>query len=373
MVYKEAIFIILIAAIIISGYTAITQHKTNSNNPTEDLQQKSLLKNQEDSEVNLAKSEFGKTFRITASNHRNLYEMYVDRIGVNGILDVIEEEDCHWQAHDLGKMIFSKLQDLEDSIHLCMDRCTSGCLHGVLMEMFKGKIVPSSSVDEKYSHIYLSDIEKEMKALCSSDDITSVYSLGTCVHGMGHAIMSLSGYDINESMKLCNRFGTRPQAYYCATGAFMEYEFVSGHSDIKKSLHYPCDTLEEFPAACYRYKMLYTATSMLGDGKGMEDIAGECMRMPGMYRLGCFHGMGFFLLDMVSDSPQEIKVICSFGNDDDRKMCIEGVVEKLADYNQSKAFESCGYLEGADREVCIEAADGKMYRMDKDFSLYFTN
>ena len=46
-------------------------------------------------------------------------------------------------------------------------------------------------------------------------------------------------------------------------------------------------------------------------------------------------------------------------------MCIEGVVEKLADYDQARAFEACTSVTGANAELCEAAAAEKMYRVGK--------
>ncbi|MBI2584072.1 MAG: hypothetical protein HYW25_05365 [Candidatus Aenigmarchaeota archaeon] len=329
----------------------------------------SLFMNQNDPAVALAKQEFREEYSPGWEN-MELYEKYVDIIGANGILDVLEENSCHSEAHDLGKIIFSRSGDLEESITICGDRCTSACLHGVLMEMLEGNITQHPGDPE--GHARLSDIEKEINSICNKEEITSVHSEGTCIHGLGHAIMHLSGYDINESLRVCDTLEEKPQSYYCATGAFMEYHIVYGERDLQnEGLRYPCDAFKQYPAACYRYKMQYSMPKMLAEGMSVEDISGECMKLEKLERLGCFHGIGFFFLPHIEESPARISEICIFGNSDDRRMCIEGAVEKLADYNQEKAFEACSHLDGADREICTEAASGKMYRMDKDFSLYF--
>jgi hypothetical protein len=46
-------------------------------------------------------------------------------------------------------------------------------------------------------------------------------------------------------------------------------------------------------------------------------------------------------------------------------MCIEGVTEKLSDYDERRAVAACAVLDGANAEVCRAAAQEKMYRLDK--------
>jgi len=46
---------------------------------------------------------------------------------------------CHSEAHDLGK-VFAQVGELGPAVQLCGNRCTSGCLHGVLTEAFLGSV-----------------------------------------------------------------------------------------------------------------------------------------------------------------------------------------------------------------------------------------
>ena len=49
------------------------------------------------------------------------------------------------------------------------------------------------------------------------------YSPGDCAHGVGHALMWLADYDVQPALDACKLFVEPPLAYYCATGAYMEY------------------------------------------------------------------------------------------------------------------------------------------------------
>ena len=84
------------------------------------------------------REEFTARLRSAGPNKRPLYEQYIDVIGANGILDGIERvwPKCHDQAHDLGKVIYERVQDIGRGLRVCADQCYSGCMHGVLMEAF---------------------------------------------------------------------------------------------------------------------------------------------------------------------------------------------------------------------------------------------
>jgi len=61
------------------------------------------------------------------------------------------------------------------------------------------------------------------------------------------------------------------------------------------------------------------------------------------------------------------------GNHNERITCIEGVIEKLADYNEEEAMNICYFTEGEYRKVCESAAREKMYRLDKPSIGLYTN
>ena len=46
-------------------------------------------------------------------------------------------------------------------------------------------------------------------------------------------------------------------------------------------------------------------------------------------------------------------------------MCIEGAVEKLAEYNEERANAACATLDGGMADICTTAAREKMYRLHK--------
>mgnify|MGYP003132190061 CR=1 FL=1 len=320
---------------------------------------------QSPAEIDILKNDFEQQFSNVDdyTTLRPLYEEYLGLIGINGIFDIIDTQSCHSEAHELGKVVYSRLNNFSSAIHTCGNHCTSGCFHGVLMEMF-------TSGDE---HINAEDISSEMNTLCYQDDIGEYFSLGTCYHGMGHAMMFLSDYDIDETLELCQLAPTETLNYFCVTGGFMEYEFLYGESDLQTSAHYPCDSMQHYSAACYRYKMSHLLTAAAEEGKAVIDVINECIALETPRRLGCFHGLGTAFIDLTIADRDLLSQLCVIGNDDDRQMCIEGAIWKIADYDFTMARDVCSYFpaDSRDQEVCLKAADDGMYSLETDYSLYF--
>jgi hypothetical protein len=67
----------------------------------------------------------------------------------------------------------------------------------------------------------------------------------------------------------------------------------------------------------------------------------------------------------VGQTPAVFPAVCAHGTLEDQTLCIEGVIEKLADHDEHRARLACNVLEAAPAEICSAAATEKMYRLDK--------
>ena len=169
----------------------------------------------------VARKEFVRAYRTADRVHAGaLYEQFLPRIGANGIREGIKTvyPSCHDEAHDLGKLIFSKLLDVGASLESCADACASGCMHGVLMQFFTNGSMDGHA-HEHSAQLTAADIAGRIPTFCDNQALTRMYSPGDCAHGVGHAVMFLSKYDIPAGIALCDRFPSYALRYYCASGA----------------------------------------------------------------------------------------------------------------------------------------------------------
>ena len=295
---------------------------------------------------------------------RAVFKRYLPTLGADGILDALEARSalCHGEAHDLGKEIFAQVRELGPAVQLCGNRCNSGCMHGIMMEVFLG----STGHENPGHHVTLADVNPKV---CEVKSITETYQPGNCPHGVGHVILILSGFDLGEALKRCEIFENRPLMYYCATGVFMEYQGSPGaRNRADLSPHYPCDTYRQFPAACYKYGI----GSILAKHRGaIAAAAEECLRLEAPLRRGCFYGLGSAYYPNLSSQPNRLSTICEFGDAQDQAMCINGAVEFLADYHQEAARTACGALAGENAAVCWAATRNGRYGLGKAFNLYY--
>jgi hypothetical protein len=305
---------------------------------------------------------------VSYSERRLVFEQYFDKLGVQKMLDELDAfyPVCHSQAHDLGKVILATEKDINKSIEMCGNSCTGGCFHGVLMEAFAGI---DFKTDDSEGHIDLDSLKHKMRTICSDDHVSDIQRIGNCAHGMGHALAYISNYNLKEALASCELFDAGPLIFYCTSGVFMEYDIVHG-SDETPSLYYPCDKFTDYPAACWRYRSRHV---VYGLGSNQE-YAYDCMARSGFDRLGCFHGFGFYHIEKIVATPSNLRHVCQFGNMNDKKICIEGAIEKLADIDAVAAKNACNSMYNIElKNHCIVAANNKLYTLDKSFDLYYKN
>ena len=307
--------------------------------------------------------------RTPRAQHQDLFTAHLEKLGASGILDVLEDHypQCHSQAHPLGMAVFAQTRDIHQAIAACGDRCTGGCFHGVLMAAFKDYAQPPA--DDPEHHLELQDVVTHAQAICKDPAITAIHRQGNCAHGIGHALMFLAEYETSQAISACRLFPERPLQYYCASGAYMERDLIHGSADTTgASLLVPCNQEEDFPAACYRYKVKY----LFHPETTVAQVADLCLGLQGLQRLGCFHGLGFSQLNDVFREPSLLGATCRYGSTQDQKICIEGAIEKLADYDPRRAATACKSLAPELTAHCQQTIAYGFYSLEKPFDSYFS-
>ena len=205
--------------------------------------------------------------------------------------------------------------------------------------------------------------------MCTDSTITRYTGIGNCYHAVGHALAALAGYNIPESIELCGIFKKYGigAVYYCATGVYMERDISMGIQDSKTPSDplYPCNKFE-FAAACFRYKVrrLYKLPEQY------EQATQTCLSLTGIERHGCFHGLGFGGFSMVYKNPPSLNTLCGAGDEEDKRMCIEGAFGFINLYNTNISSAACEAYTVGKKEICIEALDIRNFGMERDFKRY---
>ncbi len=303
--------------------------------------------------ITLAK--FKKEYNSSQDEPRPIFEKYLPPLGSTALLDFLEDTypACHGQAHDLGKALFAASKDLSAALRACGTRCTSGCMHGAVAEAF-GTATPAA-------------IQVQMNTFCKHGEMARLHKPGNCAHALGHALMFVNDGDVRRSVDGCLGFTSAPMQYYCATGVFME-KILTGPSLPSLSPYSPCAEETLFPTACYRYKAMELLDRL---GTPLQ-LARGCLTLKPWQRRGCFHGLGHAVMEAVATEPSQLASLCRHGSRDDQIVCLEGAIEKLAEYDEERARTACASLTEDLQPVCKAAVADKMYSLTKTtLTLYY--
>ena len=302
-------------------------------------------------------AQFKEEYGAAQEAPRPVFEKYLPRVGAAALLDVLEETypACHAQAHDLGKALFAAHQDLGAALRACGTRCTSGCMHGAVAEAFGNST--------------LAVLTAQMNTFCDHGEMARLHKPGNCAHALGHALMFVTGGDVRQSVDACLGFAHEAMQYYCATGVYME-KILTGPPPATPPPSWlsPCDEETLFPAACYRYK----AVELLDRFDSATQLTHECLGLEALQRRGCFHGLGHAMAAEVFADPSQLAPLCNHGSQTEQVVCIEGAIEKLAEYDEERATAACSSLDDALQSVCERAVSDKLYSLTKaTLALYY--
>jgi hypothetical protein len=261
--------------------------------------------------------------------------------------------DCHPVVHAIGRETFQLKGNIHDSFSACDQTCHSGCYHGSVERFLRG--------DEIYSQTYKhpSQAELKQKAAAACDPNTPVRFRYQCLHGLGHAILFFSLYQLQSSLDICDALDEDWSRSSCYGGVFMENVFNA--SNEKKNFsptdyHAPCNQL----ADKYRQDCYIMQTSRMAEmGLSTERMLEECAKA-GAYRVACTLSIGRDLSNEVRvGQPRTVARKCELAHDSSRLACMQGVVYALVDntWDGRYAMPFCAaFGSHTDREGCFETS-----------------
>jgi hypothetical protein len=259
--------------------------------------------------------------------------------------------DCHPVVHAVGRETFQLKGNIHDSFSACDQTCHSGCYHGSVERFLRGDDIYS----ETYKHP--SQAELKQKAAAACDPETPIRFRYQCLHGLGHALLFFSAYQLQSSLDICDALADDWSRNSCYGGVFMEN--VSNATNEKKNfsptdVHAPCSQL----ADQYRRECYVMQTSRMSDmGLSTEQMLQECAKA-GVYRLPCTQSIGRDLSNEARVSqPQSVAQKCELVPGDDRLACMRGVVYALVDntWDGRYAMPFCAaFGSPTDREDCFQ-------------------
>jgi hypothetical protein len=278
--------------------------------------------------------------------------------------------DCHPVVHAIGRETYRIKGNIHDSFSACDQTCHSGCYHGSVERFLRG--------EKLYAEVgrHPSTAELKQKAALACDPKLPVRLRFQCLHGLGHALMFFSRYQLLPSLQACDALPEDWSRSSCYGGVFMENVFNATPESRDLSpidYHYPCNKLaHQYRSECYvmqtsRMTELGLATErifeecdrageyrrqcMLSVGRDLSndvrlgnsrETAQKCQRVSGDSRLACMQGVVYALIDNTWDGRYALPFCATFTQPDDQNSCVRLSVEYLTDTFEKSPAEIAG-------------------------------
>lgn len=323
-----------------------------------------------------------------------------------GTLDLVVHSDQslvllgHPLAHALGYAVRSTPATATRLLTECDDRYQSGCYHGILQRYFDARMG-------------LPIAQKVLVAPCDGLRGTrEQFRLFDCLHGTGHGLMMYHRYDVNASLRDCDRLAADWDQRSCYSGVFMEanmgarmQSFGDGAFGMHRhstpapwvvlfkpnDLHYPCDsTPSRYRRECYELqadlilpavKQDYQKAAQVCDGAGTPDLVRACYVGLGRNASGasafqysgikkrceraspagiafCYEGAVRHLAYAPSELPRGVAFCKSLPPGDARTKCWDGVGLQVGGFFTDSASRqrACRTENAADVAACVTGA-----------------
>ncbi len=291
---------------------------------------------------------------LDADCRRQAFGNIAFREGPKPALDLFEEKqssdkavesDCHRIAHTIGS---ASLQHHKGSVAQALTEgratCWSGYYHGVVEHSFFG-----FSKDE---------LPAKSRSICVGEDIRRTsYIAYQCVHGLGHGLMIHTGYDLTESLRVCDLLTTDWDQTSCHAGVFMEN--VSSSYGVKSrwlrddNLIYPCNVVKEkHKLYCY---LMVTSRILAANGYDWQKTVDTCMKSEQAWIATCFQSLGRDASGTTRQNAREILEICGRAGKLARE-CIYGAARDIVsnDAGPKRATPLCQSAPASSRAYCFE-------------------
>jgi len=280
------------------------------------------------------------------------------------ILSVYDKSDfyCHHQAHRLGMFLYDVIGNLQESLLHADQRCGGAVFHGIVQNYLTTQVL----VDDKN----LNNID--ITQICSNYDNTYSLQRWQCLHGLGHGLTEMYGYDVSTAVNRCDEFDSRLEQLSCSKGVFMEniMEFMRIDSGAfnDNDIFFPCNAVQEkYAPSCYHYQASY----ILLKKDSLSDSFKECDRiLPQEFVKYCYYGMGRELTAFAFQDKDNAISKCIGEQFEYPSFCLAGILLTFVNNRGTdEGFEFCSMIPDEYKFECYDGI-GKWILMkhsdDKD-------
>lgn len=259
--------------------------------------------------------------------------------------------DCHPVVHAIGRETYRLKGNIHDSFSACDQTCHSGCYHGSVERFLRG--------DEIYAQAnrHPTQAELKQKAGTACDPNLPDRLRFQCLHGLGHALLYFSRYQLVPSLEVCDAIAEDWSRESCYGGVFME-NVVNATPEARDlsptDYHYPCNKLnDKYRSECY----VMQTSRMVEMGLSTEELFRECAKA-GAFATKCSLSVGRDLSNHVRVGQiASVARNCELALGDKRDACVRGVVYALIDntWDGRYALPFCAALaQENDQNRCLQ-------------------
>jgi plastocyanin len=251
----------------------------------------------------------------------------------------------HDMAHLVGQLLF-KEQGFE-GVSTCTPVFAFGCYHGLMEVAFNGNGIAT----------YRQNILKGKEG-CSilGNEMDPTY--WSCIHGMGHGIITYREHDTALALDDCDLVGNAVSTY-CYDGIFMELSTSAVPSFYRESDPlYPCNAIaEKYRTACARAQSRVMRTNF---GLDTREIADICEKSGSeTIRYHCIDSMGYLMGQNSLGDPEKVVRGCGeITGERNRSQCLAAAAGELVFQNmagwQSSTQKICDTLSGTRKNECLD-------------------
>lgn len=256
-------------------------------------------------------------------------EAFLKKNGIDEAMQSIVSQgsiNCHVKARDIGLLAY-KLFDSK-ALDYYSQGCFFGYYHGAIEGFFDAKGI--------------GDLNYQAGNICGNLQGKAKYS---CLHGLGHAVLGASDYDLPKALRHCENIKDLRYSYQCINGVFMENILnIHGYSQFisLNDFFYPCNS----SVVANKLKdQCYLINSTMAHSQGRTFAMGKCDSIEADHRGACYMGFGV--------NPDSCISVPARYRDD----CVAwGVFVVLGSEEEQGVISLCSSLhsEKEDRHACYE-------------------
>lgn len=200
------------------------------------------------------------------------------------ISDAFVKAECHQLSHIIGRTAFEKTGSLEKAYANGDNFCWSGFYHG--------------AIEHAIAKLGAQRIKDNTANICQTFADKQIYSFDhfNCVHGLGHGLMAVAGYNLHEGLNYCQNVRTQWEKDSCYGGVFMENVMVASRGDGNSAYLdpnrplYPCtDVDREYKQQCY---LMQTSYILQHNGYDFAKAFEWCSKADSGFEATCYQSAG---------------------------------------------------------------------------------